>query len=713
MSISRIPFNREASSKPRGVFDNMNRNVVFLLLLIFLLSGVNTDTPENTVTLSLERPEYVLSQTEMSIYELITPEVNASYAQSLAYSLFDIRDTLAEESEGIYFVNLGNRSFEINTKDGSMWYADYDLLWNISLGIEVPTAAACKRDADAWLTEKGILPTAASFSSIGSTNATTYNLDADRFTSKILQYNVNYEFAIDDIPITGEAAQITVMIGEGGAKVGFDWKWREPKSEPYATSTMIEYESILEVHGISPDDVLKHRLVYTTDDDDDNNNLLYPVWEIETLEPPDEEGIEIHTIVMIDATLFKPVVTIVTPSAGISAMPGTSITFDCTVAFGTPPYTYQWGSDFDGVLSTSKSFSIMTLSEVLKKDVHVPHAISVRVRDAEDRGTSDCVAVTIEPVDFNPNPTITIAAISAVTILLASIFVLRRRRVLPILFFLLMMFSAFLFIPISSAGSGIPGTQKLTPSAPTGAYDDGVKEIGIEWVGMSHHKPLWNTETNIEGFYNWMGLIGGYSQEFNWGEYSAWEEDFKDASFSGTDTEWIDAVDFVYYQDHGGSNGVAFTSNHDDKSLHYLHMRLGDGDLDSIVFDACSPLAWENPDGDNVFERWGPSLQGVHQVLSFATGSKNSATRGTKFAQYMTGFGIGYTMTIVNAWFRATLETEPSDHLAAVFYGSKSPNPYYPQLDDPINDHAYGFGYVCTDPTPGSFGNYVYITTSC
>ncbi|MCK5264811.1 MAG: hypothetical protein KAR03_04325, partial [Candidatus Thorarchaeota archaeon] len=150
----------------------MNRNVVFLLLLIFLLSGVNTDTPENTVTLSLERPEYVLSQTEMSIYELITPEVNATYAQSLAYSLFDIRDTLAEESEGIYFVNLGNRSFEINTKDGSMWYADYDLLWNISLGIEIPTPDACKRDADAWLTEKGILPTSASFASIGSTNAT-------------------------------------------------------------------------------------------------------------------------------------------------------------------------------------------------------------------------------------------------------------------------------------------------------------------------------------------------------------------------------------------------------------------------------------------------------------------------------------------------------------------------------------------------------------
>ncbi len=477
--------------------------------------------------------------------------------------------------------------------------------------------------------------------------------------------------------------------------------------DPYAMYELIEYESILEANGISADDIIDHRIVYTTDEDD--SNFLYPVYEIEFIEEDDEIGFEIHNIVQLDSTFFKPKVEITLPVSSISSMPGTSITFDCEVQLGTPPYTYEWGSDFDGVLSTSKSFSTQTLSEVLKIDVNVPHAISVRVRDAENRGASDCVAVLIEPVDFNPNPTITIAAIASVAILVAGLFIFRRRKITPILFFLLMMFSAFLFLPIASAGSGIPDTPKFTPSVPSGAYDDGVKEIGIEWVGMSHGKPLWNTETNIEGWYNKMATTGGYSREFNWGEYSAWEEDFKDSTYSGTDTTWIDAVDFVYYQDHGGPNGVAFTSNHDDKGLEYLHMRLGDGDLDSIVFDACSPLAWENKDGDDVFARWGPSLQGIHQICSFATGSKNSATRGTAFATYMTDLG----MTIVSAWFRATLETEPGDHLAAVFYGSKSPNPLSPQLDDPINDHAYGFGYVCTDPTPGSFGNFVFITNSC
>ena len=683
---------------------------MFAILLLFILSGIQTESPNTNMAISLQRPEYVLSETELSIYELITPDVDDSYAESLAYSLFDIRDTPAEEGEDSFFVTRGSESFEIDKRDGSMWYADYSKLWNISLGANLYTPAVCQRTANNWLTENEVFPEEARFVSVGSTNATYYNIDADRALSKVLQYNVNYEFSIGDIPVSGDAAQISLMMGDGGSIIGFDWKWREPKSEPYAKLAMIEYESILEVNGISPDDVISHRLVYTIDDDPDDAKLLFPVWEVEFIEVEDEEtGIENHFFMHFDATLLDPEVEIVTPSSAYVAIPGETISFDCSVQFGTPPYTYEWSSDFDGVLSTAKSFSTSFLSEAIKKDTHVPHAIAIRVRDADGRGCSDVVAVTIEPGNFDSGIPITFVAAGAIGVLLLSIIIFRRRKVVPLLFFLLMMFSAFIFLPITSAGSDVNNVPTFIPSAPTGAYDDGVKEIGIEWVGMTHSKPLWNTEKNIEGWYNKMGTTGGFSREFNWGEYSAWEEDFKDASFGGTDTEWVDAVDFVYYQDHGGPDGVSFTTNHDHKGLNFIEMRLGDGDLDSIVFDACSPLHWENSVGVNVFERWGPTLQGIHQVCSFETSSKNSATRGTNFATYMTDLG----MTIVSAWFRACAETEPSDHISAVFYATKSPNPYAPQLDDPINDHAYGFGYVCSDPKPGEFLYFVYIVNSC
>ena len=80
---------------------------------------------------------------------------------------------------------------------------------------------------------------------------------------------------------------------------------------------------------------------------------------------------------------------------------------------------------------------------------------------------------------------------------------------------------------------------------------------------------------------------------------------------------------------------------------------------------------------------------------------------------YLTGYFTNPSLTIVNAWFRTCLETEPSKHVAAVFYATKSTNPFQPQLDDPINDHAYGFGYVCSDPTPGTIHHLVYITSGC
>lgn len=684
-----------------------------MLLLVFVSAPVETKAFV-MVQSNFDSSKYVISQTEMPIYELITPEVNATHTAEMARSLTPIPEISTEEMEYSFVVNYLNQTFEIDKRDGSMWYADYDKIWNVALGIEVPTPESCQTTADAWLREKGLLPDNAVLRNIGSTNVSAYNPDAAELKTKVLQWHVNYEFMMGDLPIAGETAQISVMIGNNGDIVGFDWKWRDTSPEPYTTSNLIEYESVLDAHGINPEEVVDHRLVYKTDEDE-GATLLYPMWEVEIIEDGSEELPGIHNIVYLDSTLFNPRVEITAPSHGISMMPGTSITFDCSVTFGTPPYTYQWGSDFDGVLSTGKSFTTVSLSEVTKKGYPVPHAISVRVRDAEDRGASDCIAVTIETVDFEMDPQVTLVVVGGgAVVLVASLLLLRRRRASFVILFFLMMMSSFMFLPVSFAAGDVNMNRKLTPSAPSGAYDDGVKEVGIEWVGMSDlGSPLWNTETNIEGFYNWMGTEGGFNREFNWGEWSAWEEDFKEVAQGGTDTEWVDCVDFVYYQDHGNPNGVSFTSQHDNGWLSPSEMRLGDGDLETIVFDACSPIAWENKDGENVFERWDQTLQGLHQICSFATSSHNAKTRGVLFGLYMTGYYFIQPRTIVQAWFKACAETEGSDIQAAVFYASKSPDPFNPQLDDPINDHAYGFGYVCSDPTPGTFSWYVFITSNC
>ncbi|MCK4566132.1 MAG: hypothetical protein KAU48_02375 [Candidatus Thorarchaeota archaeon] len=523
----------------------MNRNVVFVVLLIFVLSGISTEVPDTNVTISFESSNYVLSQTEMPIYEMITPDVNATYVQSLASSLFGIRDVLAEEVEGIYVANWGNSYLEVDSTDGSIWFADYDRIWNISLGDEIPNPTESRAIADAWLDENGLVPANGAFANIGTANATIFNPETEVMHSKIMHYNFNYDFVIPDvdIQIAEEAAQITVMVGESGDMVGssenivgFDWKWRNIKSTTYTTALLIEFESILTEYEIPSSSVVEHRLVYDTGEKDTDNDILYPVYEI-TLADTDDVGNDVHFILKIDATEYAPQVDIIIPSSSITVKPGESITFDCNAYLGTPPYQYQWSSDFDGVLSSASTFSTSTLSEVVKENVNVPHAISVAVLDSENRLCIDVIAVTI---DQNPpifiDVGVVLIALGAV-VLLSSFLLLAKKKGVFVLPFLLMLVSAFMFLPIASANNEIENLREFKPSAPSGAYDDGIKEVGIEWIGLTYKSFLWNTEVNCERFYNHMSSTGGYSQEFNWGEYSAYETDFKAASFGGNDSE--------------------------------------------------------------------------------------------------------------------------------------------------------------------------------
>ncbi|MGD9396443.1 MAG: immunoglobulin domain-containing protein, partial [Candidatus Thorarchaeota archaeon] len=346
----------------------MKRDAILLILLLLCVVSMPVETDSISVSPRVfDSSKYVISQTEMPIYELITPEVNESFTEVMARSLTPIPEISADETEYGFVVNYLNQTFEIDRRDGSMWYADYDKIWNVALGIEVPTPEYCQTTTDAWLRDKGLLPDNAVLRDIGSTNVSAYNPDADELKTKVLQWHVNYEFMMGDIPVVGETAQISVMIGNNGDRVGFDWKWRDTAPEPYTTSNLIEYESVLDAHGINPEEVVDHRLVYKTDDDE-SATLLYPMWEVEIIEDDTDELPGIYNLVYLDGTQFNPVVEITTPAHGISMMPGTSITFDCSVSLGTPPYTYQWRSDFDGVLSTSKSFATVSLSEVTKKE---------------------------------------------------------------------------------------------------------------------------------------------------------------------------------------------------------------------------------------------------------------------------------------------------------------------------------------------------------
>lgn len=699
------------------VVRNVKTKDAILLIMLFVLLISSADVYDAKAAEYHTLPSYRLSAETANVYRLITPEVNQSTANSAAQSLFSLRTTEPLDYEGLYFVNSGNKTFEMDTRDGSMFYADYSRYFNPAIPAIDLSPAACKDVADAFLMGHDLLPEGAFYAGTGVDAAAAFNPLTEEEQTRILHYQINYEFDVDGLPVTGPGAQIAVTVGAGLQIAAFDWNWRE--LEPVDTLPLIEYESLLEMHGISPNTVKSHTLAYYAGPDDDNEDYLFPVYEIELeLEMGDET---VQVFPKLSATEFTPEVTITSPADGATFQLNSEIMFNCSVVNGQAPYTYTWSSNYLGFLSDESLHTTNYAhagAETGRMNEESPaaddsvHTITLSVMDANGLVSMDYINIHIVEGPVIDTSILVVAGIAILVILLLGI-TSKKRGKLWVLFLFLALLSAFMVIPMTSAAEGNSGPGLMLPSAPSGDYDDGVKEVGIEWVGNTGHPPLPNTQTNIEGFYNWMGVYGGYNREFNWGEYSAWEEDFKYEGFGGTDSQWVDAVDFVYYQDHGNPNGVAFSSNHDDGGLHYSEARWGDGDLEWIVLDACSPLAWVNENNVNVWERWTPALQGLHMILSFSTGSNNVQTRGWRFGMYLTGFMFFDKMSLADAWFRACAETQGSTCYAAVLYASKSVDPWNPQLDDPINDHAHGFGYQCSDPTPGSFNWYVYITSQC
>ena len=398
-------------------------------------------------------------------------------------------------------------------------------------------------------------------------------------------------------------------------------------------------------------------------------------------------------------------------------MPGQAVNFSCSVSGGQTPYTYNWTSNIDGVLSTSQSFSISDLSAAKRNNSVVPHTITVVVRDDNGLVSSDSITITVAaPTPASP---LAIAGVVGLVVLLTAAVLLRRRRGKALAFLPLLMLLPFLaLLPLTYANPLAASTNPANPDSTVRSLgDDSANEVGIEWVGPSVGLP--NSGINSGGFYNWLGDWGGFTCVFNWGDYDAWEQDFRYVSIGGDDVNWVDAVDFVYYQDHGCPWGVEFSSMHTDTWLYPTECMWGDGDLEWIVLDACSPLALDDGGGYDVFERWGGTLQGVHMICSFATGSLNVETRGVDFGMHLTGFPyilpMGITMIgahrIIDAWFAACADTEGDACWAAVLYSTKSADPWNPQLDDPINDYLTGFGHVCNDPVPANW--WAWIANQC
>ncbi len=223
-------------------------------------------------------------------------------------------------------------------------------------------------------------------------------------------------------------------------------------------------------------------------------------------------------------------------------------------------------------------------------------------------------------------------------------------------------------------------------------------EAGTSWIGPS--QGLGGSPANAQGFVD--GLANaGWDINFNWGEWTAFESDW-----NASDDSWVDAADFVFYTGHASSNGWVLNVPN-DTFLNFSEVgawpgspndRWGQNDLEWIIIAACGPHQSSHFVGNvgNAFDRWRAAFDGLHVFMGYGAVTYDNTTEGSRVIQLARS---GWT--IIDAWFRAAWEIQPStngfaapdgpDIFVTAMYAEKSGI-------NTRNDRIWGTGTTVADP---------------
>lgn len=226
-------------------------------------------------------------------------------------------------------------------------------------------------------------------------------------------------------------------------------------------------------------------------------------------------------------------------------------------------------------------------------------------------------------------------------------------------------------------------------------------EIGVEWVNKFHGRQpdLSYSDDMAVGFYNELDRSSSWHRDFNWGNDSVWERDFRDRRFGGDDDVWVDEADFAYFASRGASWGCEhhgeFGTARDRYYYRSSEIRLGDVDLEWLTVDTSESL---NVVNDAWYCMWDQSFEGLHLILGHNGNTYDSwwtRKHGERFARYLR-FGD----PVSRAWLRAISEDGLTQSPAAMAAGPTRSSMWSLMY----NDHIWGHGQTFSDPTPNWFG---------
>jgi uncharacterized protein DUF6345 len=204
-----------------------------------------------------------------------------------------------------------------------------------------------------------------------------------------------------------------------------------------------------------------------------------------------------------------------------------------------------------------------------------------------------------------------------------------------------------------------PAAAVTTPGG--GGY--GAMAIGPVDAGVEQTVDWSCADAGATGFHNVMAAHG-VGVQFDWRHANAWESDVKDPLRGGHDDSYVDDVDAAWYTGHGNPSGFTFQGSHDDQWITPADAVWGNRDLEWLQLESCQVLADVSGTGD-YFNRWGPTMQGLHILNGFHTNAYCVGTTGGTFASYLfpetfLWWTLRPAYRVQAAWAAMAIATEPS-----------------------------------------------------
>jgi len=323
----------------------------------------------------------------------------------------------------------GDNDLIINRYTGAVMYVDREKAYvHWTDPCDLPDDAEAIAVADAFLNGNGISRDGAVVDGVTDILRLEGEKGERTPTSRVsFQRRVNYRRTISYMgtpyPVVGPGGKIIVLMDEYRDVIMFVKVWRHAYTD-MEVPLYPPVQAISDFHRLAEKALIGNSLIppckrieidnvavgYYEDDFVTQQTMILPVYILD-LTCQDDKG-EKQVQVYMSAVTQPLEVTIEEPNAAVDVNYGEAVTFTSSVVGGAAPYTYEWESDVDGLLTTDANFvtsslSVRYLSNGCVCDV-LPHSISLKVTDSYGFETTEFIQVTVHGLcaDFDRDDTV-------------------------------------------------------------------------------------------------------------------------------------------------------------------------------------------------------------------------------------------------------------------------------------------------------------------